>query len=177
MKDTLVVNFIAGPGARKTTLALSLAAKFKWANINAEYVSEYAKDVTWNESFKLFDNQLLILAEQYHRVRPLLGKVDIVLQDTSLLNSLAFLQKEEFKNFEPLILELCSTMNCLNVFVERVHPYHSIGRIQTEVQSKELDKRYIEIMNKNNIPYIRVSGEEESILPLFHMIKSIKSIT
>ena len=43
MKNTLLVNLYAGPGAGKSTGAAYIFAKLKMAGIDCEYVSEYAK--------------------------------------------------------------------------------------------------------------------------------------
>ena len=45
MKKT-VVNLYGGPGAGKSTAALQLVAELKKRGINADYVSEYAKELT-----------------------------------------------------------------------------------------------------------------------------------
>jgi len=47
----------------------------KTHGVNAELVTEYAKDVVWGENFSVLDNQPYILGKHYHRLFLLLGKV------------------------------------------------------------------------------------------------------
>lgn len=44
MKNTIIVNLFAGPGAGKSTGAAYIFSKLKLAGIDCEYVSEFAKD-------------------------------------------------------------------------------------------------------------------------------------
>ena len=49
VKNTIIVNLFAGPGAGKTTCAWEIASELKKRNIQAEYVPEYAKELVWDE--------------------------------------------------------------------------------------------------------------------------------
>lgn len=61
MKNTLLVNLYAGPGAGKSTGAAYIFAKLKMAGVDCEYVSEYAKDRVWQEDqFPLKHCQLYV---------------------------------------------------------------------------------------------------------------------
>ena len=61
MKNTLLVNLYAGPGAGKSTGAAYIFAKLKTAGVDCEYVSEYAKDRVWQEDqFPLQHCQLYV---------------------------------------------------------------------------------------------------------------------
>ena len=46
----IVVNFFGAPGSGKTTAALGIAGYLKRKHLNAEYVSEFAKDQVWIKS-------------------------------------------------------------------------------------------------------------------------------
>ena len=54
MKDTLVVNLFAGPGAGKSTGAAYIFSMLKMAGIDTEYVNEYAKDKVWEDNKEVF---------------------------------------------------------------------------------------------------------------------------
>ena len=60
MKNTLIVSLFAGPGAGKTTCAWEIASELKKRNVETEYVSEYAKELVWDEKFELLDGSLKI---------------------------------------------------------------------------------------------------------------------
>jgi len=46
----LVVNLFGAPGAGKSTGAAYIFSQLKMAGINAELVTEFAKDKVWEES-------------------------------------------------------------------------------------------------------------------------------
>lgn len=58
VKNTIIVNLFAGPGAGKTTCAWEIASELKKRNIQAEYVPEYAKELVWDEKRELLDGSL-----------------------------------------------------------------------------------------------------------------------
>ena len=58
IKNTIIVNLFAGPGAGKTTCAWEIASELKKRNIQAEYVPEYAKELVWDEKRELLDGSL-----------------------------------------------------------------------------------------------------------------------
>ena len=53
----IVVNLFGAPGAGKSTGAAYIFAKLKMAGINAELVTEFAKDKVWEEYAEVFKNQ------------------------------------------------------------------------------------------------------------------------
>ena len=53
---TLVVNFFAGPGAGKSSMAAGLFAELKFRGVNCELATEYAKDKVWEGSLGVFDD-------------------------------------------------------------------------------------------------------------------------
>lgn len=50
MKNTLIVNLYGGPGTGKSTGAAYIFSKLKMDGIDAEYVTEFAKDKVWEGS-------------------------------------------------------------------------------------------------------------------------------
>ena len=56
-KKTLVVNLFGAPGSGKSTAAAYIFALLKMAGINAELVTEFAKDKVWEEAKAAFENQ------------------------------------------------------------------------------------------------------------------------
>ena len=55
MKKSIVVNLFAGPGAGKSTGATYIFSKLKMLGIDAEYVSEFAKDKVWEENERVLE--------------------------------------------------------------------------------------------------------------------------
>lgn len=50
MKNTLIVNLFGAPGTGKSTGAAYIFSKLKMAGVDAEYVTEFAKDKVWDNS-------------------------------------------------------------------------------------------------------------------------------
>ena len=83
----LVVNLFGAPSAGKSTGAAYVFSQLKLRNINAELVTEYAKDKVWEESVEVFKNQAYIFGKQYFRISRVDGKVDVVVTDSPILLS------------------------------------------------------------------------------------------
>lgn len=151
---TLVVNMLAGPGAGKSTIAAGLFAALKLRNVNVELVTEYAKDRVWEEAFRTLDNQIYMFGKQHHRIWRILGKVDVIVTDSPMMLSLHY-GKNLSSSFRQLVLEEHLKARSLNVYLERQKPYTPIGRVQTEDQARNIDKDIIEVLESNQLEYIK----------------------
>ena len=60
-RKPLIVNLFGSPGTGKSTGAAYIFSKLKMAGINAELVTEFAKDKVWEETHAPFKNQLYML--------------------------------------------------------------------------------------------------------------------
>ena len=165
-----VINFIAGPGAGKSTLCSGLFHYMKISHNydSVEFVHEYAKELTWDERFKCLQDQLSILGHQNNMMNRLIGKVDWVVTDTCLVLGLLYAPDSYFKNFEPLLMEVFNSYNNFNIFVERPSTYEPIGRNQTHEEAIEVDKATLALLDRLNIKYTKVSCniEPEDLLTI-----------
>ena len=73
----LIINLFGAPGAGKSTGAAYVFSQLKAAGINAELVTEFAKDKVWEETKAVFESQAYIFGKQYLRISRLVGKVDV----------------------------------------------------------------------------------------------------
>ena len=64
MPKALVVNLFGVPGAGKSTGAAYIFYRLKSAGVNAELVTEFAKDKVWEENDEVFKNQAYIFGKQ-----------------------------------------------------------------------------------------------------------------
>ncbi len=133
----LIINFYGGPGSGKSTMAARVFAELKERKHNAELVTEFAKDLTWQESFGVLDNQLYVFAKQYHRLWRLKDKVDIVVTDSPLVFSLVYGKTSD--TFKQLVKEEFNKFDNINIFLQRVKEYQPKGRSQTEEEAKLID--------------------------------------
>lgn len=161
----LLINLFGGPGCGKSTTATGVFSKLKQAGINAEYVSEYAKDKVWDKHEAIFDNQIYVFANQHHKVFRLLGQVDVVITDSPLILSLYYNRDKTTvgKALDTLIMEAHHSFETMNVMLERVKEYNPKGRMQTEAESKDIDKNLRNLLDKHEINVVEYVGNSEGI--------------
>lgn len=160
MKNTVVVNLFAGPGAGKTTCAWAIASELKKRNIEAEYVSEYAKELVWDNELTLLDgtipHQTQLYQEQKHRIDRLIGKVDVIVTDSPTILGLMYVDKSkcttnEYINFEAKAIDDYKNYTNFNLFINRGKDFQQEGRIHNLEQSKEIDISIKRLLVSNNI--------------------------
>ncbi|MFA5302399.1 MAG: AAA family ATPase [Bacteroidales bacterium] len=155
-KNTLIVNLFGGPASGKTTCAWEIASKLKKQRLVTEYVSEYAKELVWDEKLDILDgsepHQHHIFEVQTHRVERLIGKVDVVVTDATLLNSLVF-GVNVSDTFRNEIIENFNRFNNFNLYIQRTSYFEQEGRIHNLEQSLALDEKIIDILVGNKIPF------------------------
>lgn len=155
----LVVNLFGAPGAGKSTGAAYIFSQLKMAGINAELVTEFAKDKVWEESKAVFQNQAYIFGKQYFRISRLQDKVDVVITDSPIILSPFYANDPVLgREFDVLCAKVFNSYDSMNVFINRVKPYNSAGRFQTENESDELAIRLQEFLNKHGITCRHYSG-------------------
>lgn len=128
----------------------------KKKGIYTEYVSEYAKELVYEEKWDMLDdsmkNQKIILAEQQKRLDRLIGKVEVVVTDSPLLLSIIY-ANDRNDDFEKMIIDKFNQYNNFNLVVLRnkKQEFQQIGRKQNLEESIEKDKEIINLLTKNNI--------------------------
>jgi len=142
---TRIINLFGGPGTGKSTTAAAIFSELKYRNINCEMALEYAKDRVWEGSEVVLDNQIYIFGKQHHRIWRLLDKVDYIITDSPLLNSILYYQGgNEF--FPRCVFEEHQKLENTNIFLVREKPYNPAGRVQTEEKARLLDQRIVGIL-------------------------------
>jgi len=157
-KNTLVVNLFGGPGAGKSTMAADLFAKLKVSGVECELVTEFAKDLVWRESWKTFDDQLFVFANQHHRLKMVYGKVDVIVTDSPLICAIPYSRKEGGL-FRQIVIERFDSFNNLNFFIERnVDHFSEIGRKHSLEESKMIDEEIKDLLEQNDVRYLTVDN-------------------
>lgn len=158
--ETLVVNLFAGPGAGKSTTAAGVFFELKSRGINCELAAEYAKDLTWEERHRTFQNQIYIFGKQHHRINRLLGQVAVVITDSPLLLTPVY-DDEKRQTLERLAVEEHNKMWTYNVFIHRKKAFNAKGRKHNESESMELDKAIADVLLKHDVAYEVFEGTPE----------------
>lgn len=149
--QTIVINLMGAPGTGKSTIASELFSKMKWLGYDVELVSEYAKELVWEERNETFKNELYLFAKQHHRMFRLNSKVKYIITDRPLILSIFYNKKygdnsEVFKN---LVLQEINKFKNINIFLNRTKPYVQKGRNQTEEESKEFASEMLNIVKEH----------------------------
>ena len=154
--DTVVVNAFGGPGAGKTTAAWHIAAELKKQGYCVEYVSEYAKELVWEENYSLLDgsleHQIELFKEQKRRIDRLIGKVDMVVTDSPLLLNILYLSTPDAEHEKRVLAEYNRNHN-FNFFVNRGKSFEQAGRIHDIEESIQKDKEIRDVLKKHDIYY------------------------
>ena len=172
MKDTLIVNLYGGPGTGKSSGAAYIFSKLKMAGVDAEYVTEFAKDKVWEGSQEAFKCQFYITGKQAFRVSRCFGKLDVIVTDSPIRLGKIYADMIGRKQLGLACVEEADRYrgNTIEIFLERVKPYNPNGRNQTEEESKEIDKTIRKMLDDQGVPYAVMRGEQSGYDQVFDHI-------
>ena len=174
---TIVVNFIAGCGAGKSLISALTFAELKMMHLNSELVQEYAKILVWQNRFDELNNQYSVTTEQYHMIKALNEKVDYIICDSPLLIGIFYnrYNLNNVSNVEKTETHILNKMNEFkNIYIllqrNNEYPFTQVGRLQTEIQAKEIDTQMKELLDKFNLPYLSIISSKNSISKIIDYI-------
>jgi len=171
---TLIVNTIGEPGSGKTTLSFWLSQALKKAGVATEFVPEVVKYECFDESGQArvrsgrFDYRYL--ATQARFLRPLMGKVEVVVNDGAyeLFHFYAKnrMTPEASLRFRSKVDELRQQANlhCTQWFVmpQRNHRYDTLGRNENETEALALREAIRSCLTDDFSETVRLTpGDEE----------------
>lgn len=155
----LVVNLFGAPGAGKSTGAALIFSYLKMGGVNVELVTEFAKDLAWENNTEALSDQVYILGQQAHRVTRCLNKADVIVTDSPLPLGILYNKNERIsQSLANLTMDIFNQNDNLCYFVERSKPYKTEGRMQTEAESDKIASDVQELLDKYQIPYKKVLG-------------------
>lgn len=162
-----VINIFGGPGAGKTTVAMRVFTELNMKQIKVEYVDEYAKELTWDESFAKMENQRLIFANQHQKLFRLRNKLDIVVTDAPLFNSIVYSGKaEDHRTFHADVFHEFNRYKNLNFYLERQTEYKEHGRSQKLEDALKVDEEVLRCLEWFKVPFVKIGlkNAPESIM-------------
>lgn len=158
----ILVNLFGAPGAGKSTGAAYIFSQLKMRGVNAELVTEFAKDKVWEESKAVFNNQAYIFGKQYFRISRCADKVDVVITDSPLLLSVIYNNDPVLgEEFNEVVRNVMKNYNCMNYYLTRTKKYNPIGRFQTEAESDEIADEIHQLLVRENLLFNETTGDIE----------------
>lgn len=152
--NTIVVNLFGEPSAGKSTAAMDITARLKRKGINAEYVSEFAKDKVYEQNSEVFKHQEYIFGKQSFKMGRVRDKVQVIVVDSPLILSIIYNQNEYLgESFEQVVMDTFNSYNNKNYLLVRNHDYEVSGRFQNEDEANEVREQLISELDKLNISY------------------------
>lgn len=142
---TVVINLVGGPCSGKSTTAAGLFHIMKLkTKYKVELVTEVIKDFVYDENKGGMMDQVLITAQQNHRILRLQGKVQFIISDASLLNGVVY--NEFYDDVDNISTELSQKLydkyDNLVFFLPRKPEYDQYGRTQTLEEAQQLDELF-----------------------------------
>lgn len=145
---TLVINTVGEPGSGKTTLSFWLSQALKRAGVVTEFVPEVVKYECFDPAGRRrvtsgqFDFRYLM--QQTRLFRPLLGNVEVVINDGAFELSYFYGQRRIAPARLPLFREAIDRLRAETrehtetwfVMPRREHAYETDGRNETETQAQ-----------------------------------------
>lgn len=150
--QTIVINLFGGPGTGKSTLCATLFAHLKMKGIDAEMAPEYVKNLVWEESYKKIENQVYIFGKQHHTINRLKNKVNVIITDSPLLNSIVYYNGKN-PYFTDMIMWEYKNMNNISFYLDRNFKYVENGRTQKLEEAMEIDLKYKNLLDYNDVDY------------------------
>ncbi len=139
MKNAIVVNLFGVPGSGKSTGAAYIFAMLKMNGINAELVTEFAKDKVWENNEEVFKNQAYIFGKQSFKISRCADKVDVIVTDSPLALSAFYNSNPALGDtFNKSVIDVFNSYTNINYLLKRTKPYNPKGRMQTESESDAL---------------------------------------
>lgn len=158
----IIINLFGDPGAGKSAGSAYIFSKLKLKGINAEMLTEHAKDNMLENANEASKNQAYIFGKQYLKISRLEGKVDVVVTDAPLLHSVLYNDSPLLgKDFNKVVRNVFDSYNNWNYFVFRNKSYNISGRTQIQEQSNKLSYSFRSKLCSLSVPHQQIKGNED----------------
>lgn len=162
MKKPLVINLFGAPGAGKSTGAAYIFSELKQRGVNAELVTEFAKDKTWEGNTLALSCQEYVFGKQSYRLARCRDDVDVIITDSPLPLAIIYNTNPALgQPFNEVILNVFDTYDNVNFFIKRGKAYNPKGRNQTEAESDALAEDILHMLDYHRIDYGIIEGDKD----------------
>jgi|TARA_B110000902_G_scaffold247703_1_gene304063 hypothetical protein len=170
---TKIINLYGAPGCGKSSTAAGITYKLKKNHINCDQPYEFPKLLAWDDNQSAIQDQLYVLANQHRGIVKSYGKVDYIVLDSPILLSLTYRNYYQGTNypsslygesFDKMVLDIHNQYDNINILLKRTDGNHNDKeRYHNLEQSKELDDVIQKSLDDNNIPYIMVVVDDNTV--------------
>ena len=162
----LVIDIYGSPSSGKSTLATFLFSQLKMRNIKCELVTEFAKDLVWDNCYDALHDQAYLFGNQYHRLSRLEGKVDVAIVDSPLMLNAIYNHNDRLgEQFNKLVIDVAKKFNSLSYFLKPFdNSFEEIGRVHSSNESKSISCRILKMLNDENIDFKTIDHDEKTYM-------------
>lgn len=165
---TVYINLFAGPGAGKSTIASDLFARMKRSQFSVELVTEFAKDLVWENRQTTLAIQPYVSAKQYRNLARLRGKVDYVITDSPILKDSVYARRYAPKlpqAYHDLLAFFHEDLGAsINIFLTRQFEYRHEGRYQDETTAREIDRELLLMLHLREVAFTQCAADVDTIM-------------
>lgn len=173
----IVINLFGAPGAGKSTGAAYIFSLLKMYGVNAELITEFAKDKTWENNSKALANQAYIFGNQLFKMSRCEDKVDVIITDSPLPLSIIYNNSDTLgEEFNNVVMKVFNSYNNLNYYVNRIKPYSEVGRNQTKEESAMIGDSVKSMLHSRNISYTEVDGNMQGYFGIVSFVLDLMGI-
>lgn len=177
-----IINLFGGPGIGKSSIAAGLTYKLKRKHISCDCPYEFPKVLAWDNNGEAIKDQLYVIANQHRGIAKSYGKVKYIVVDSPILLSLVYKdyynEPSEYpsclygKEFDEMLLKIHNHYDNMNIILKRNlnTDYNDKERYQKLEQSIELDNMIKSALDKNNIPYIEIDVDKDTVNSILNLL-------
>lgn len=166
-----VINLYGDPGTGKSTIAAGLFYNLKMLGYRVEYVTEFAKEIVYDNAYKVLDDQIYLFGEQQHRLKRCMAENEIIIMDSPLLLSVVYDKSSDLK-LRDLVISEYGKYNNVDIFLSRemVSEYSNNGRLEDQHQAKLLDEKIYSLLNELMIEFMLVKTDKSAVEVILNRI-------
>jgi nicotinamide riboside kinase len=165
---TTYINIFAGPGAGKSTLAADLFAHMKRKQYSVELVTEFAKDLVWENRQETLAIQPYVSAKQYRNLARLRGKVDYVITDSPILKDSVYARRYASRlpqAYHDLLAFMHEDLgHSVNILISRQFAYQIEGRYQDEKTAQDIDRDLKLLLHLRNVDFYECAPDIAEVM-------------